>query len=174
MSRGWGREELVYACAQAPQECPDLVFDKPTPPTINTLVPFREVEVLAELSTEVESESIACCGEDLVTVFPHQGGESETHAKPNSASVIQRKELESIGQEVQQDIFHWESQMAERENPFTYEEHTGNLQGDFDLSRFSGKPKLKHLLQKYQDIFGPLPPPWFRLPACSDGFRVKG
>lgn len=158
VNKGWGREELKIACANVTQEFQELGFKKASPPLTVPFMPFREVEVLAELSIEVESASPASNAEDLLTVFPHQGEEKMSHARPSSQSVVDRQELERIGQEVQQDIFYLESQLAEKENPFTYEENTGNLQGDFDLSRFSGQPKLVQLLQKYQEIFGPLPP----------------
>lgn len=40
-------------------------------------------------------------------------------------------------------------------------EDTENLHGEFekDIARFDGQPKLRELLVKYKDVFGPLPPP---------------
>ena len=51
--------------------------------------------------------------------------------------------------------------MLRQSKIFFEDKDTENLHGEFekDVEKFNDNPKLKALLVKYKEVFGPLPPP---------------
>lgn len=83
-------------------------------------------------------------------------------ARPTSSFPINSEDLKKIGEQAHQRILSIEREMATcKKNEELFESgDTENLHGEFakDVAKFEKNPKLKELLLKYKDVFGPLPP----------------
>ena len=81
-------------------------------------------------------------------------------AKTSRPFFANRKDKEEIARLVQQRILTLEKEMlATKSEPFHDKDNkTENLKGEFDkdLEKYENRPKLKALLLKHKEIFGPL------------------
>ena len=90
-------------------------------------------------------------------------------AMPSSNFTMSKEDKSEIASLVHQRILHLERQMASEKSELFEDgaphdekvQDTENLHGEFekDIKKFDDQPKLQNLLRKYQDVFGPLPPP---------------
>ena len=125
----------------------------------------QDLFLSAELSLEVDVEftkegfkppSVSQSVEDLPLVPSLESHREETRGIPVSRCLVSKDDLQLLAEDLFQHI-----QVEEKVKSTPFHKETENLQGDLegDLSRFDGDPKLKALLEKYVDIFGPLHPP---------------
>ena len=111
-----------------------------------------------EIDPDVSEFSLWLNGQEKESVEGENEKELRKYAKASGKFPMNRKQIEEISKLLHQRIEQIERDMvAKRANPF----ESSNIQGDFasELEKVKAPPEIKKLIVKYQDVFGPLPPP---------------
>jgi hypothetical protein len=188
-NRGWDFAKLVEEVRKYPRPSfdgmerevqTDEVFESPpvSPISLSPSFPSRlfhcqvgqkvveEVALGAELSLEVDLSftkkdyipppKVPDMEEVPFVKVESIKGVVETRGIPSSPFLVSKKDMFTMVESLLQHI-----PVPEKQGISPFDKETENLHGDLqgDLALFDHEPNIKPLLNKYLDIFGPLPPP---------------
>lgn len=143
-----------------------------------------EVDMILEIDKLIDSPTLGPPSE--VTEATRPMFTLECHAQttplacPKSSQRAKESDLQRMKTQVLNKIMYLETeQLANQKAESLFqpevETHTQNLQGEFDVEveKHKDNPRLYALLQKYREVFGPLPPPSEACPLVQMDLQLK-
>ena len=107
-------------------------------------------------------------------------GQTTPHAQPKTSQRAKPHDLEMIRAKILNRIAYLEDQQMAQAKTQTlfnpeFEGPTQNLQGEFEkeVEKYRDNPRLFELLNKYKEVFGPLPPPSAACPLAQMDIQMK-